>query len=74
MQSFEKKRPLKFLTVNFFIPCFLSESSDEEKKKKQFTTVLKDRFVSSFIFVVSILFNSGLFSAFILHQDCINIP
>lgn len=42
------------------------------KKKKTIHNSSQGRVCFDFIFVVSILFNSGLFSAFLLHQDCIN--
>lgn len=72
MHSFQKKKELKCLTVNFLFHVFYLKSSDE--KKKTIHNSSQGRVCFDFIFVVSILFNSGLFSAFILHQDCINKP
>lgn len=72
MHSFQKKKGIKMLSSQFFIPCFLSE--EFWWKKKTIHNSSQGRVCFDFIFVVSILFNSGLFSAFILHQDCINKP
>ena len=71
MHSFQKKKELKCLTVNFLFHVFYLKSSDE---KKTIHNSSQGQVCFDFIFVVSILFNSGLFSAFILHQDCINKP
>lgn len=59
------------LNSQFLFHVFYLKSSDE-KKKKTIHNSSQGRVCFDFIFVVSILFNSGLFSAFLLHQDCIN--
>lgn len=71
MQSFQKKKGIKMLNSQFLFHVFYLKSSDE-KKKKTIHNSSQGRVCFDFIFVVSILFNSGLFSAFLLHQDCIN--